>query len=350
MQKKKPRFKRILLKIRSHGHNYFFFALLFSLGIFTELFYHPQSSLNIKESFLTLPPKLKSDEILGITLQNKTHLLKLKKDGVGIWYSTNQDNNRRVPLREDYINSLLSSLSSFNVQKKLPNDSMNRTNFSLNDPLLSLTISTISGDLWNLKVGITNPLTKSSYVTFNDSPYLFQIDMVNSKIINFHKEALIDDKIFTYSTNNLLSLHYDFIQQNISESLILKKHELQWVSQTGKPNNLIAVNELFRFIKTIKSAKIISQESISKEFFEDILKSLYKPVFRITFAYETETQTFEGILLSNSQRNLASKKNLPEYFWVKEKSREELYLMSKDDFQELLTHFKNLNTEKPLPN
>lgn len=324
---------------KGHSYNWFFFMLAIGIAVFTELFYH-QKSANIstitREEQL---PHFRPEEIEAVILQNKLHMLRLHKDATGHWISQNNEKNTQIPVREDFMNGLLSTISTLNLQKYYPNDSLNRANFSLNEPLATMTLSLSQNRNYRFKIGISNPISKSSYITINDSPKIFQIDMINKRIMNFQDEQIFDDRIFSFNLNKIESISVTWPQIQPEKVIKLDKDEQRWVNQQNQDLNIENVNLFLKTMRNIKSLKIVQLQGDDQQF-NNLTELLKKPLFKIEVKFLDETYTFEGIRGNN--RELASAFKNSEFYFVKESKRNEFSVMSRDDFYNLSIAIRNI--------
>jgi len=327
-----------LWRWKSHSYNWIFFILALGIAVYTELFYHQRPAEKIATQENDGLPKLRAESINSILLQNKIHMIRLSKDNTGHWFSQNIEKNTKVPVREEFINGLVSTLSSLNLQKNFSNDSLNRANFSLNEPLATMTISTQDGRMYRMKIGISNPISKSSYLTVNDSPKIFQIDMISNRILNFHQEEIFDDRIFSFTITKMQSIAFDWPGLPKKE-VTLAKDLQKWVNAQNTEIPSEQVNILLKTLRNIKSVKMFHPQ-IDEPLYEQLLSSLNQTTFKIQVKFQEEAYEFVGT--KHYQKEVASFVKGSEYYLVKELNRNEISIMNKDDFQALGNALKNL--------
>ena len=324
---------------KENAYNWLFIILALGIAAFTELFYHQKSNSITEhhhedESF----PKFRPESISSIILQNKVHMLRLHRDNSGHWFSFNQEKNTKFPVREDFINGLVSTLSSLNLQKQFPNDSLNRANFSLNEPLVTLTITTAENKMIQMKVGISNPITKASYININESAKIFQIDMISNRILNFHQEQIFDDRIFSFNIAKLNSINFEWPQLP-KKSILLAKGKQKWVNLLDVEIPTESVNSLLKVLRNIKSSKII-QSAVDEQTYQQAANTFTNPIFKISINFGSESYNFLGV--KGYQREIASVIKSNDFFLVKETSRNEISVMSREDFNNLSLVLKNI--------
>jgi hypothetical protein len=325
-----------LWRWKSHSYNWFFFALALGIAAYTELFYHHRPSEKILTSEHDGLPQLRAESINSILLQNKVHMIRLTKDGPGNWFSHNVEKNTKIPIKEEFINGLVSTISSLNMQKSFANDSLNRANFSLNEPLATLTVSTQDGRSYRMKIGISNPISKSSYITINDSPKIFQIDMISNRVLSFHQENIFDDRIFSFTLNKLASLHFTWPGLG-QKSIILDKDQQKWLNAQNVEISSDNINGLLKILRNIKSAKIIHPQS-DESGYKQLLGTFNQPLFKIEVSFTDEKYNYIGT--KGYQREIASLIKSNEYYLVKEVNRNEILVMNKDDFSSITNFLK----------
>ncbi len=327
-----------LWRWKSHSYNWIFFILAIGIAVYTELFYHQRPAEKITTQENDGLPKLRAESINSILLQNKIHMIRLSKDNTGHWFSQNIEKNTKVPVREEFINGLISTLSSLNLQKNFSNDSLNRANFSLNEPLATMTVSTQDGRTYRMKIGISNPISKSSYLTVNDSPKIFQIDMISNRVLNFHQEEIFDDRIFSFTINKMSSISFDWPGLPHKE-INLAKDLQKWINAQSVEIPSEQVNILLKTLRSIKSVKMFHPQ-IDEPLYEQLLLALNQSTFKIQVQFQEEKYQFTGT--KHYQRDVASLVKGGEYYLVKELNRNEISLMSKEDFLALGNSLKNV--------
>lgn len=320
-----------LWRWKSHSYNWFFFLLALGIAVYTELFYHQRPAEKIANLETDGLPKLRAETINSILLQNKIHMIRLSKDTTGHWFSYNTEKNTKIPVKEEFINGLISTISSLNLQKNFSNDSLNRANFSLNEPLATMTVSTQDGRSYRMKIGISNPISKSSYLSINDSPKIFQIDMLSNRILNFHQEDIFDDRIFSFNISKMQSIVLDL--PGIPKKTINLAKDLQkWVNLQNVELPSEQVNNLLKTLRNIKSIKIF-HPNMDEATYKLLLTSFNQPNFKIEVQFASESYQYIGA--RGHQREIASLLKANEFYLVKEIQRSEITVMSKDDFNSL---------------
>lgn len=322
------------------GHNWYYFIFFFLLAGFTELFYHVKEteSAIVQDDQL---PKLKADLIEKIVLKNRFHRLTLRKEESGIWFTYN-DEIRKYPVREDYINNILSSLSSISLQKQIINDATNRANFSLNDPLLEIQVSmTGTTSPYLLKVGISNPITKSSYISIDNNNIIYQIDVISSKLVNFHNEQIFDDRVFVFSLSSIESIQLNLTGQK-EHFLKFIKNEQKWLTQNNEDIEFDSISGLIKVLKSVRSIKVLQKEQMNDDVYQSLLPNNQNVALEINFNHAKES--YHYICAKYSGRSIASTYvgNITDSYIVKDVDRDELYIMSKNDFAELSEMIKTL--------
>jgi hypothetical protein len=326
-----------LWRWKSHSYNWVFFILALGIAVYTELFYHQRPAEKITSLENDGLPKLRAESINSILLQNKMHMIRLSKDASGHWFSQNIEKNTKVSVREEFINGLISTLSSLNLQKYLSNDSLNRANFSLNEPLATMTVSTVDGRTYRMKIGISNPISKSSYLIVNDSPKIFQIDVISNRILNFHQEEIFDDRIFSFTINKMQSIVIDW--PGISKKEINLAKDLQkWVNAQNAEIPSEQVNSLLKVLRNIKSVKMFHPQ-IDEQIYNQLITGFNQSTFKISVQFQEESYQFQGT--RGNLREVASYVKGNEYYLIKEINRNEISVMSRDDFQALNALIRN---------
>jgi hypothetical protein len=317
-----------------------FLVMLFCIAAFTELFYN-QTTLNEHKLDSIIFPKFKSENISSLILKNRFHILRLLKDENGMWFTASQKNESLFPVKEEFSNSLLSSISSMTMQKQLVKDQRNLANFSLSEPLITLVIEDSklakSGPI-TMKVGISNPVTNSSYVYFDHIEKIFQVDMVSTKIINFQDESIYDERVFAFTPNGLLGMNFTSPNGNLT-AFNLNKNEQAWYHSNGKATPIEHINSIIRQLKLLKNIKVIQNSGADDILYKAITKATTQPYFKLTFVYENNSYQYMAFKISGSILSF----KIPEVIVVEESSRPGFTVMAKADFESLLNTFTQVS-------
>lgn len=187
-----------------------FLALILSLALFTELFYHqPEHQLwgNSLTLVETQIPKLPLEQIQLIRIANKSHQVTFRKLTTGLWSIQGSQSDLSYPAREDFVNGLISFLSSLSSQKKFTDDAINRSHYSLDIPLLQIQVDA-GGKNINYAIGISNPLTNTSYLSASNSPFIYEVQLIGPKFMNFHESNLLDERLVPSGNTPLLKYSF----------------------------------------------------------------------------------------------------------------------------------------------
>lgn len=119
----------------------------------------------------------------------------------------------------------------------------------------------------------------------------------------------------------------------------LAKDLQKWVNAQNVELPTEQVNILLKILRNVKSLKMFHPQ-LDEDLYKQLLSNLNQTTFKIQVKFQEETYQFSGT--KNHQRELASLVKGSEFYLVKELNRNEISVMSKDDFKALFNALKNI--------
>jgi hypothetical protein len=134
------------------------------------------------------------------------------------------------------IEGILDSLKNIRVKKIFEKDQLNLSNYSLQDPLVSLILSDSLNHVLTLSIGMVNPIDNSAYMMVSDSNKIFQTEILSSSIENLGLADFIESYIISLASEDIVEIN---IFQNKNKLMQLSKTGDSWVNQ----NDVLLANE-----------------------------------------------------------------------------------------------------------
>src|SRR5690606_11305733 len=107
----------------------------------------------------------------SIKLTNRLGTFELSRHNKTDWNLTSP---RLMPAKPSTIQELIKDLSSLKILKVHRNDALNTSNFSLDNPLISLVLKTELEEEITMKLGLINPIDNSAYISLSSADLIYQ--------------------------------------------------------------------------------------------------------------------------------------------------------------------------------
>jgi len=187
---------------------------------------------------------------------------------------------RKVPANRDTLEAIVDSLNSMKIRKIFQYDDINVANFSLDKPLLSITMGDIHGEETTFKLGVINPIDGSAYVAINDENFIYQIDALKFSIESLAISDFVDSRVFSVNLKAISKISIYRGQKTRGRQLLkLTNKKGNWY---GSNNNFLSkekVQDLLTNITSIKSQFILDHKSEKLE--KNIARYLSYPLYTI---------------------------------------------------------------------
>jgi len=228
------------------------------------------------------------------------------------------------------------------LQKQMIKNITGTSDFHLNDPLVTITFKLDQAHHpkpYELKIGMSNPITNSSYITYEGSDKIFQIDVVSNKIINFQDELIYDDRALAFNPSGLTGLSYSF-PNSMPQKLTLNREDQAWQKENGETVKIEIINGALKNIKLLRNIKVIQYSDQDTQTYEAVTQQLGQPTLKLEFHYKDKLLTYSGHRVNGKVIGLSN----AEYLILKEENREDLTVLDKvqvDQLYKILTDLSN---------
>ncbi len=248
-----------------------FTSILLIATIIIEFFQAPINANKELDYYRKLLAKENIKDIKGIIIKNRLGIFNIKKE----------DNNwkliypRKFPARKNSIEKLIKSLGNITIKRIYRKDSINISNFALDNPTAEITLLKENQEDINIKLGLINPIDGSTYASVSQRDVIYHIDIIKTPLDSLDIPNIIDSRIFFIKEGqpNIFK-----ISKNKKTILSIKKHTSEeWINNRGEKLIIKNVENLINKIKGIKSLFILDKtsEKLNKELKTYIENPLY---------------------------------------------------------------------------
>ncbi|TNE95210.1 MAG: DUF4340 domain-containing protein [Deltaproteobacteria bacterium] len=318
---------------------FFLFALALSAGI-SEFFQAPKTLNQELEQYHFLFTKDQIVKFDKIKIENRLGEFSLAKNEHGHWDLTEP---RLLPASEELVTKLTRTLEGVKIRKLFPKDPINLSNFSLDNPLMKIKLSSsTSGDIEEeVHFGLVNPIDNSTYIFSESKEVIYHVDALANSLEGLGLSDFVDSKVFTMHPGSVSS--FELYRGRSSLQLSLSKEKNQWMIKPEKPVQPEEVNSYLNELLEIRSALILDR--LTDKLSETLDKLLTTPFYfiKVTTADGTEV-TYEISTIVNSLPDVKLDKG--QIYIIRASNRSHPYVFTKDSFK----HYGKRNSSfKSLP-
>ena len=296
------------------------FALLLGVSaLMSELFRAP--SLNLHQGLV--PKSLFFQENLHtakeVWLKNRLGEFHFKKSK-GRWNLTVP---RQLPAEEKSLALVFKTLKNIKIKKVYQKDALTLSSFALDSPLMEVKLIHEDGDQDEIKFGMMDSISNSTYLTVTDKNSIFQIDMLNHSLEQLDMADFINPRIFSQSPMKITSIK---IFQGRKLKLAMNQNDGKWEGRNGRALALPKVEEYIQNLTSLKSDVILDE--MAGKLKEKVDTYLSKPLYtiEITDAGKSKYTYFISTVI-NSLPDLKIEKR--QSFIITASNRKHPYLLSK---------------------
>lgn len=322
----------------------FFFLTIISLAFYSEFFRRHESSKQIESSYSNIFDANAFGEVVAIDFKNRLGKFQLEKQENQKWVLKSP---RIIDAKENSVNEIIDKIKSLTIIKIYEKDPINLSNFSLEQPTISIQLKNSEGKELKYHFGLLNPIDNTTYVTANSEKVIFQVQTLGRRIETMSLSNFLDSKIFSYPLDEISS--YAIYRGNSKNAqLKIKKEKVGWKSSTGRMLDEKPLEGYFGNLANLSSTLII--DDMDEELKEVVNQYLETPFYRIEIdrtEKEGKKVVFEVSKLVTKLPNLNIERRTNVL--VRSSDRKHLYLFHKDVlpvFQKTQYSFKKLSLKK----
>lgn len=315
---------------------FFFFILLF-LGLFAEVFESQTPEVDIAQIYANPIPINELQHIKSLKLSNKQgtfSFLNTHSDGDlgGPWQMTEPQS---LVAKPDVLKKIIETLNAVRVRNFHRLEPINITSFSLDNPTLTLVFTTAKNKLYEIKMGLINPIDNSAYLSLSSQNQIYQIDPLEMALESYDLPQLVESKVLAINPETLAAI--EIYGKKGLEIKLLKKED-QWFDQNAIKLNENKVAKFFSRIESIKSSSILSNTTPEqKEFMERVVSS---PTFTLKLINTQGVRTYVVGEIEGQVPGLNS--SLQGSFALSSDDRESFVIIDREQLRVLATKINEL--------
>lgn len=270
------------------------FIIILGLGAsISEFFQTPINSTTELSRYRSLFPGDKLTNLSEIALTNRIGTFRFEKLDGQPWELIYP---RKFPANIPTLNTIINSLQNIKIRKVYQKDPINMANFSLDAPLLEITIIEKDGKKSKLQIGLINPIDNSTYAMISTQKAIYHIDALKHPMSGLDLADFIDSHIFTFNPLKTASLKiYRGNKSQNAVQLQLKKTPKGWAGKNGRPLQNEKVIDYLTKLRNLKSNFILDKSSVKQT--EQVEKFLEKPAYILEV--EDENKNYFKYKISN---------------------------------------------------
>ena len=183
---------------------------------------------------------------------------------------------RNLQARSDLVGEIIQTLKNLKVRRLYEKDKINLQNFSLHRPTIELVL-TAFGQSQKLKIGLLNSIDDSTYLTFNQSSSIYQIDLFKLAIQSLDLSDFINSKIFKEPLESIQKIQ---VKRQYRQPLTLMRENEAWSAHGLGKSDQEQVRKLLSQLFSQRAHAILDQRS--KALDEGIAKILGRPLYTVS--------------------------------------------------------------------
>lgn len=255
-----------------------FFIILLFLGLFAEVFESQTPEVDLAQIYANPVPVNDLQHLKRLRLTNKQGSFLLENTHPsgnleGPWQMTEPQS---LKVKNDVVAKIIEALNVLRVRNFHRLEPINISSFSLDNPTLTLVFTNSKDKIFEIKMGLVNPIDNSAYLSLSSQDQIYQIDPIEMALESYDLAQLVESKILALNTSSLLSL--EIYGQSGLELKLLKKDQ-EWVDQNGVGLSENKVNRFFERLEDLKSTSIL--DKLTTEQLEFMRKSVANPIFSL---------------------------------------------------------------------
>lgn len=317
----------------------FFILALTVSSLVSEFFQAPIISSRQLSRYQFLFSSEEIDKVNSVKLKTELGNFSLSKSN-NTWVLKEP---RTIDANSQIINEMLSSLKEIKIKRIFPKDQINLINFSLEKPIVELTLSPLKEKTRSLSFGLVNPIDKSTYMTFSNEDVIYHITLYNFNFEKVDIASLVDSRIFNFNVADISSLNIK--DRNNNERINFNFKDNNWYDN----KTLLDTEKVQNYLKEILSinTKFILDKR-DEETQKDIDRYLEKPLYSISMTLKSgEKVNYQITSLIRSIKDVKVEER--QNFLISASNRQHPFLVSKSNyklFYKKTRNFKARNFKK----
>lgn|GEM_PF-2122141 len=291
-------------------------------GLRSVFFQAPATTNNELSKYRSLFSENEVQEINELTLKNRLGQFTFKRvERPDSWKMTSP---RSVMANSIPLNKMLNALQKLKIQRIFERDPINISNFSLENPLISIDFNQADGKNKKLLFGLLNPLDNSTYLMFEKGDVIFHVDAIGFTLESLDLASFIDSRVFPTRPDDIQSLK---IFRGLNKRLSLKHKDKKWYNEDDKALEPTKVKEYISQLNQLRSLFIIDEKTPELE--EALKRYLDRAIYTLEIKNKDEvlvTYTVSPIINSLPQIKTEGRQN----FIIQSSARDYPFLLNKE--------------------
>jgi hypothetical protein len=250
-----------------------FALILVFLGLFAEVFESETPEVDLAQIYANPAPINELQRLKSVKMTNKQGSFLLENTDpegklTGPWQMIEPQS---LKVKGDVVPRILDALNVIRVRNFHRLEPINITSYSLDNPTLTLNFTTDKNKIFEIKIGLINPIDNSAYLSLSSQNQIYQIDPLEMALEGYDLPQLVESRVLAVNADSLASL--EIYSSKGLETKLLKKEDL-WVDQNGETLVEGKVKKYFERLEDLKSFTILNNLTVpQQEFMEAAMAS-----------------------------------------------------------------------------
>lgn len=249
-------------KIASNLILFLFFILVSLAALFSDIFQNPIKTASEVIEQTRLFSAVDLGQIKRISLKNKSgeYIFEREENNqISPWHMIAP---RNISANSLFIEKLFNALTVIKVKKIFPDEQINTSNFSIDNPTATLDLIDQNGKTINIQVGLMNTIDNSTYLKIAGRVGIYHVEAPAVSLENANILDLIESQIISIDLNTIISLKISHAQKAILE---IKKKDGNWFDNEGNPLATDKIDDFFQELSGLKSSFILDKQTESQK-------------------------------------------------------------------------------------
>lgn len=314
-----------------------FFLLLLVLALFAEVFESRTPEIDLAQIYANPIPIAELQRLQKLNLANKYgsfEMVNTNAEGelAGPWQLISPQTQR---IKSDFISKILENLNILRVRSIHRYEPINITSFSLDNPNLSMLISTSKNKDYEIKLGLINPIDNSAYLSISSQDQIYQIDPLEMALETYDLSQIVEARILAINWNQVKEIE---ILENGNSKLHIKQNEGIWSDTQDEKISLERLESFQVQIDEMKSNSIL--ENLSTDQVKHFQDMLTKSSWELKISFNDKVQNYYLTEIKKSLPGIGQQFN--GQFLFSNDEMKSFSVVKKDQLKFLQTTLKNL--------
>ncbi len=203
------------------------------------------------------------EKIKRLTLKNKSGEYTFERGKEGQATAWHMISPKSLSASSFFIDQLFSSLNVIKTKNLMPDSQINNSNFSLNKPTATLTLTDDTEKNIVINVGIMNTIDNSTYLKILGREGIFHVEAPTISLENATLQDLIEARIFDFDFNRLSE--FKILKKGVTPQFKVLLVNGIWLSEEKRPLDALKLSDLLDDFNEMKSNFILDKQSEAQE-------------------------------------------------------------------------------------